>query len=293
MHNSNIENTIKKSNWISIGFVSVVIIIASIGITAWISLNKLFIAVERYDGASQFLLALDKAHLQELSYTRNLTESAASEAMRSLDEAIVLVKGMESSSANYNEATKSIERQLVRYQSNFKAYVNLRREDEQAKRIMLVQAQQASKLVDEFLSLQIDYINTDTQLVGKLYFELSENSRLTTSIRSLLSSVYLIRQYAKYEVFNQANVVENQLSILTSIFEEISDLETNNNDEIILNNLHQVRGLSNAYQYTLLELADEQQGKIDIEKASREELDYLASKMLNLSEILQKRQKLR
>ncbi|MCG9660274.1 hypothetical protein, partial [Vibrio mediterranei] len=159
MNDEHVDSSIDRSNKITLGFVLVVVILMTLGVTAWKSLNKLFSAVERYDGASQILITLDRARLHELSYTRDLTSDASKEALHYMNEALSFTGSLDSSETNFNNNLNSIKNELERYRDDFVSYVSLNDHLSSSKKSMVQYAQNSSALIDRLRDLQIGYIS--------------------------------------------------------------------------------------------------------------------------------------
>ncbi|PTQ07694.1 hypothetical protein CWO28_08650 [Vibrio splendidus] len=190
MDSDYIDRSIDSSNKITFGFLLVVIILTGLGIVAWASLNKLFFAVERYDGASQILLTLDRARLYELSYTRDLTKDASDKARSYINEAIVLSNNLSSTKKEYTVNLGNIRNELEVYLANFSAYVSLNKNLLLSKKSMVKKAQESSNIIDELRTMQMDYIRFDTDLIGELHLAIiSTEERLLVSENIYLSAL--------------------------------------------------------------------------------------------------------
>lgn len=225
MNDEHVDSSIDRSNKITLGFLLVVVILMTLGVTAWKSLNKLFSAVERYDGASQILITLDRARLHELSYTRDLTSDASKEALHYMNEALSFASSFDSSETNFNNNLNSIKNELERYRDDFVSYVSLNDHLSSSKKSMVQYAQNSSALIDRLRDLQIDYISADTSLTEKLYLEIINSSNAVSLSNNIYSSALLLNKKHEYLKLRESNDLEqNELQILKSMHNDIHAL---------------------------------------------------------------------
>lgn len=221
MDSAYIDRSIDSSNKITFGFLLVVIILTGLGIIAWASLNKLFFAVERYDGASQILLTLDRARLYELSYTRDLTKDASDKARSYINEALVLSNNLSSTKREYIVNLENIRNELEVYLENFSAYVSLNENLLLSKKSMVKKAQESSDIIDELRSKQMDYIRYDTDLIGELHLEI-----MSTEEKFLVSeNIYLSALSINENLFRLVN--SNEYTFSEDEFESFRSLARN------------------------------------------------------------------
>lgn len=213
-----IDNSIKKSNRITLGFLFVVIILTSLGIVAWSSLSNLFISVERYDGASKILLTLDRARLYELSYTRDLSKSDSDQALIYIDEALYLTKNNQSTEKRYGVNLRNIKNELELYRNEFLNYVSLNDRLIESQKSMVNSAKKSSEVIDNIRDIQNGNIRSDTDLIGKLYLGVIDSEERLYLSRNIYLATFLVNKYPDY--FNQSvngNITKTELEIVSSL----------------------------------------------------------------------------
>jgi len=156
---------------IMFGFVIVLFLLLVVGITGSISLSKLTNTIDRYTDAGQLLLALDKARLSELIYTRDSSEIDAEKAEENIEKALRLVKIFaQENQSEYVDSRKLLD-VTERYQASFKSYVLLTRESNIKRKDMVKSAMLANQSADALTILQQKYIKLDTQDVVRKRLE--------------------------------------------------------------------------------------------------------------------------
>ncbi|UPR30268.1 response regulator [Vibrio crassostreae] len=220
-----IDNSIKKSNRITLGFLFVVIILTSLGIVAWSSLSNLFISVERYDGASEILLTLDRARLYELSYTRDLSKSDSDQALIHIDEALYLTSNNNSTEKRYGVNLRNIRNELELYRNEFLNYVSLNDRLIESQKSMVNSAKKSSEVIDNIRDIQNGNIRFDTDLVEKLYLEIIDSEERLSLSRNIYLATFLVNKYPDY--FSKSvneNITKTELEVVSSLKDNSTNL---------------------------------------------------------------------
>ncbi|KFA96971.1 hybrid sensor histidine kinase/response regulator [Vibrio sp. ER1A] len=211
MNSESVKHSIVTSNKIAAGFLVVLVLLLSVGLAAWFSLDKLFRSVDRYEGAGQLLLTLDRARLHELSFTRDLSERESEVALSHMTEALKLSETFHLERHEDSSGTKELVRQINQYRADFQRYVALSWESVEKREQMVEAAQRASSIADALHSLQIKYIEKDKRLVDSLRQSMSDISRNSTASFQLSVAVESARNHAK-DFLVSGNLKEYHLS---------------------------------------------------------------------------------
>ncbi len=211
MNSESVKHSIVTSNKIAAGFLVVLVLLLSVGLAAWFSLDKLFRSVDRYEGAGQLLLTLDRARLHELSFTRDLSERESEVALSHMTEALKLSETFHLERHEDSSGTKELVSQITQYRADFQRYVALSWESVEKREQMVEAAQRASSIADALHSLQIKYIEKDKRLVDSLRQSMSDISRNSTASFQLSVAVESARNHAK-DFLVSGNLKEYHLS---------------------------------------------------------------------------------
>ncbi|OIN27812.1 hybrid sensor histidine kinase/response regulator [Vibrio barjaei] len=248
MDSESIKQSIITSNKIAIGFLIVLVLLLSVGLAAWFSLDKLFRSVDRYEGAGQLLLTLDRARLHELSFTRDLSERESEVALSHMTEALNLSETFHLERHEDSSGTKELVGQITEYRVDFQRYVALSWESVDKREKMVAAAQRASSIADAIHSLQIKYIEKDKRLVDSLRRAMSDISRNSTASFQLSVAVESARNHAK-DFLVSGNLKEYHLSKgeLKKISRYLDFLEERIKDERSKELLTELEQLERAY----------------------------------------------
>jgi len=188
----------KNSNpGIMLGFISVLILLLGVGIAGSVNLAKLTNAIDRYTNAGQLLLALDKARLAELIYTRDSSEIDAEKAQEKIADAIELVEIFDKQRDSMQVDTQQLVHVARRYQTSFNSYVELTRQSHQKRKEMVSSATQASRSAETLTMLQQKYINFDTQEMIRLRLAtdaIMKNARSAYELEILIEAIRSIKK---------------------------------------------------------------------------------------------------
>ncbi|MEL0610322.1 ATP-binding protein [Vibrio echinoideorum] len=213
-----IDNSIDKSKRITLIFILVVSILTTFGISAWVNIHQFFNTVERYDGASSILLALDRARLQELSYTRDLNQESFYEAIKMMNEAFNLAEKL-----NINKDSidlDDIKFELNLYNDLFVSYASLNDELIISKRSMVFAAQQSSDIIDKLRDIEFNNRDSDSEISERNYHEVIRLLRKLALQERVSSSISLLAK------FNEKNT---KLDVESDVFDildkDLKDLE--------------------------------------------------------------------
>jgi signal transduction histidine kinase/DNA-binding response OmpR family regulator len=246
-----IFNRKKNSNKINImfGFVIVLFLLLVVGITGSISLSKLTNTVDRYTDAGQLLLALDKARLSELIYTRDSSEIDAEKATDNIEKALRLVKQF--SEKNNSEHVDSLQLLDVtkRYQASFESYVLLTRESNIRRENMVKSAMLANRSADALTILQQKYIKIDTQDMVRIRLEtdaIMKNARRAYELEIYVESTRSIKKnflltHKKRELI----ALQEHLQKITSL---VNSLKLGVKNSVSYNTLIQIESQLNVFK---------------------------------------------
>ncbi|SEG16336.1 hybrid sensor histidine kinase/response regulator [Vibrio hangzhouensis] len=211
MNSSSVKHSILTSNKIAAGFLIVLVLLLCVGLAAWISLDKLFRSVDRYEGAGQLLLTLDRARLHELSFTRDLSDKEAETAFDYMTEALKLSETFHLERHEDSSGTKELVSQITNYRVDFQNYVSLSQISLDKRAQMVSAARTASAIADAIHTLQVKYIEYDKEQVTQLRQSMSDISRNSTTSFQLSVAVESARNHAK-DFLVSGNLKEYHLS---------------------------------------------------------------------------------
>ncbi|MGF1748678.1 response regulator [Vibrio cionasavignyae] len=232
MLSNDVQRSIIRSNRIVVGFLIVVVMLFSIGLMAWVSLNKLFSSVDRYEGAGQLLLTLDRARLHELSFTRDLAVKESDVALNYMQEALVLANTFHLERQQDSYGTQELIHKISQYESDFGNYVDLSLNFLQERNVMVQNARKASTLSDAIHRLQLKYIDLDKMRVDELRKEMSDISKNSATSYQLSVSVESARNFAKdFLVFSNKKDYRLSLAELKKISRYLEQLSSRVKDK--------------------------------------------------------------
>ncbi|NGZ15637.1 response regulator [Vibrio aestuarianus] len=213
-----IDNSIDKSKRITLIFILVVSILTTFGISAWVNIHQFFNTVERYDGASSILLALDRARLEELSYTRDLNQESFYEATKMMNEAFNLAEEL-----NINKDSielRNIKFELNLYNDLFVSYVSLNDDLIISKRSMVSSAQKSSDIIDKLRDIEFNNRDSDSKVSERNYNEVIRLLRKLSLLDRVSNSISLLAK------FNEENTeLDGESDVFDILDKDIKELE--------------------------------------------------------------------
>ncbi|MCW8344824.1 ATP-binding protein [Vibrio sp. ZSDZ65] len=227
MLSNDVQRSIVRSNRIVVGFLIVIVMLFGVGLMAWVSLNKLFSSVDRYEGAGQLLLTLDRARLHELSFTRDLSVKESEVALSYMQTALVLAKTFHKERQEDSSGTQDLINRISQYERDFSDYTDLSLSFVSERYLMVQNARKASILSDAIHNLQLKYIDLDKRRVSELRDEMSDISKNSAISYRLSVSVESARNFAKdFLVFDEKKDYRLSLAELKKISRYLEQLKT-------------------------------------------------------------------
>lgn len=208
------------------GFIIVLSLLLIVGITGAVNLTKLTKAIDKYKSAGQLLLALDKARIAELVYTRDSSEIDAKLAQDNISNALRLVKKFQDKSDSSLMDSNKLILIVERYQASFKSYVSLTKESETKRSEMVKSALLANRSAEALTLIQQKYINFDTQELVRLRSEIEaimKNARSAYELEILVEAIRSIKKNFLLTLqLRELTALQESLQKITSLTNALS-----------------------------------------------------------------------
>ncbi|PKG76636.1 hypothetical protein CXF86_00725 [Shewanella sp. GutCb] len=237
----NSSHILNRSRRIMFGFIAVILLLFVAGLSAWGGVNQLFISIDRYTSAGQLLLALDRARLNELSFTRDNLSEQAKEAEKNIDASLTIVENLHNENFNTSSQTGELLNLIKSYKQGFERYVSLTKEKKSSRFKMVEEASKATSSSDALQSLQTKYINYDKDKVSdyrETIRNISGNASVSYEISVIIES---IRSYGKdFLLFRSQRDYEStfeELSLLNRYITKLSYRIDNSSSRLLLSKL--------------------------------------------------------
>ncbi|WP_028862822.1 hybrid sensor histidine kinase/response regulator [Psychromonas aquimarina] len=211
------ESYVSDSKRILIGFCIAMLMLITAGTAGWNSLNKRFSAVDSYALSSQLVMALDRARLYQLTYSRDNSSESASAAKKETALALSLAMQFSLEKGNSGDAEKA----LKNYQTGTEQYYQLKQQSRQIRKSMAETSASALLHARTMQKLQQQYQDADTLKIKQhkeLMMAVTANS---AEVQKLVSFTANAQSYAKDfqltqlpKVYNQTILEINKISTL-------------------------------------------------------------------------------
>ncbi|WP_144212468.1 hybrid sensor histidine kinase/response regulator [Shewanella donghaensis] len=253
---ANSSSILNRSRRIMFGFIAAIILLFIAGFSAWGGMNQLFISIDRYTSAGQLLLALDRARLNELSFTRDNLPEQAKEAEKNIKKSLSIVESFHNIDyVDTSAKTAELTTLIKSYELGFERYVALTKEKKLSRFKMVEEASKATSSANALQSLQTKYINYDKEKVSN-YREkirtITDNSAVSYEISVIIES---IRSYGKdFMLFRNQRDYDSAFERLSMLNRYINQLtyQVDNADSRLL--LSKLQSAELHYQESLLQL---------------------------------------
>lgn len=270
---------------ILVGFILVMALLFAIGIIGWLGLGNLFRSVDRHISAGELVNLLDKARLEELTFTRDFSDNAAQNAAEVIATARMMAQTFEKNNTDESNQKNltSLLSALENYQQGFVLFVELRQQSSSARENMVSAAIKASSTADELKNIQQKYIALNTESVRKYRQQMDDISEIASNSYEVIIQAEIARLGEKNFLFsNNAQQLLQAKTEVTKLSEIMTMLKVRINDPHSLELLAQMEQARDAYRKALKYLSDKSKNRsLEPQEPGLIELDRAA---LNLIE---------
>lgn len=252
MNDEYVDTHKRTSDRITIGFVIVALVLMILGVNAWSNLNKLSMSIERHAPLGQILITLDMARLYELSYSRELTPEASSEALRFMNDALSVVDMMHSTESFHDHELNNIQSELQLYRSDFVDYVSLIEQQTSAKKQMIAYAQKSTELFDKLRQLQTQYIDTQTQLIDQKYRSIIDSTNAVSFSNNIYSSAMLLdKEHSNITHHEKSLWQEGEIQVVENMYSYLLAMVAVIKTDTVRRDIFQLHTLVDKYYFQL------------------------------------------
>ena len=239
---------IQERKKIIFGFIISSTILFIVSLVSWYGISTVFLSVQRSEVAADVEIALDRARLDELTYTRDLTDSAAEIAIKQIDKVSKEVVAFHNSSPDDHTDTDAVVKLISLYKNDFNKNVQLHSDTTEAKRLMVNAARKVASNAEALQGLQEKYINYDKTTLKtyrKKMFDILENASLSYE---LVIDNEMIQNYEKsFHLFANKRDIEFASSRLKQMQRDIELLASRIKNETSITLLHKIKTLHKEY----------------------------------------------
>jgi serine phosphatase RsbU (regulator of sigma subunit) len=225
MPNSN--KMLQERKKIIFGFIISSAILVIVTLVSWYGISTIFLSIQRSEIAVNLEISLDRARLDELTYTRDLTEKASLTAKKQIDKVYKEVEVFHSTSPDNHTKTNEIVKLISLYKKGFDKNVQLHSGSTQAKELMVNAARKVASNAEALQGLQEKYINYDKTTLKtyrKKMFDILENASLSYE---LVIENEMIQNYEKsFYLFSNKRDIELASSRLKQMQRDIELLSS-------------------------------------------------------------------
>ena len=275
----------KEKKKIVVGLIASVLFLIILGLTGWYSLTTLFLSIERNELAGKLSSLLDRARLDELIFTRDLTDDAALTAQQQINKVLKVAIKFHESSPDKHTNTENLRKLIRDYENGFEKNTVLYKESVLATKLMVGAAINASSNADALEELQqkyIDYDKASLKQYRKEMFDILENASLSYE---LVIQSEVVQNYEKtYLLYHNERDIESASDEIRKMSKGIDFLLTRIKNEESLSILSKIKEQHTEYQkyINILNINNK-----SIPKTQR----YNSSKLTNLSLELRQNEK--
>ncbi|WP_019614876.1 hybrid sensor histidine kinase/response regulator [Psychromonas ossibalaenae] len=245
------ESYVSDSKKILIGFCIAMLMLITAGTAGWNSLNNRFSAVDSYALSSQLVMALDRARLYQLTYSRDNSGESAAAAKK--ETALALSLAMQFSLEQDNSG--AAEQALKNYQTGAEQYYQLKQQSLQIRKTMAETSASALVHAQTIQKGQQRRLDSDTlkiELHKELMMAVSANSGQVQKLVSLTANA---QSNAKDFQLTQLPKTYNQtIRELNSISTLLKQLDNSIKDAHSRSLLHSINQAKNRFHVSFTQL---------------------------------------
>lgn len=295
------DKMIQDRKKIVFGFIISGTILFIVALVSWYGISTVFLSVQRNEVAANLQISLDGARLDELIYTRDLTDEAAVIANKQIDKVNQEVKVFHNTSPDDHTNTDEIVKLISVYKKDFNIYVQLQSDSTEAKKLMVNAARKVASNAEALQGLQEKYINYDKTTLKtyrKKMFDILENA---SSSYELVIDNEMIQNYEKsFYLFANKRDIEFASSRLKQMQRDIELLSSRIKNKTSITLLSKIKMLHKEYAKHIQSILGSQKSKdlksseltdnlLHLQQNEKSLMSGMKSKVTDLEDLLVRR----
>ncbi len=282
--NSSNRDPIVKSQFLVVGFGSVIVLLLCVGLAGWFVLSGQSRSIDRFSETGDLVKLMDNARLYELIFTRDENMEVVKSANLLTQETLNKAMALEGSVAD--EGRKERLREVIEavraYQNRFEKFVDLRLQTKVARNGMVTAAVQASDKAIGLQRIQEKYVRLDTKSVRKFRYQMEDISENAANSYEIVIFAEQARENEKnFLVSHKFRELEIARSGISKLTDTVSELKRRIRNPRSIDLLEKIDKEKDAYLAALgaLEQAVANKRKISLDSQEAINLDHTAFAM--------------